>query len=48
MSAWEQYKVGSNVPHNSKVYEFKECLSKELRTAATHAFPNILRLDLSR
>ena len=44
MSAWERYRVGSNVQPDSAVYEFIECVSKKLRTAATHAYPNILTL----
>ena len=46
MTAWERYCIGSNVPPDARVIEFIKCLSKELRTAATHAFPNILNLDL--
>ena len=41
MSAWERYRAGSNVQPDAEVYEFIECLSKELRTSATHAHPNI-------
>ena len=46
MSAWERYKAGSNVQRNAEVYEFIECLSEELRTSATHAYPNILTLGI--
>ena len=46
MAAWERYRVGSNAQPNSAVYKFIKCLSKELRTAATHAHPNILNLDI--
>ena len=46
MAAWERYRIGWDVQPNAAVYEFIECLSEELRTAATHAHPNILTLDL--
>lgn len=45
MTAWERYCIGSNVPPDARVIEFIKCLSKELRTAATHAFLNLLQLD---
>ena len=38
MSAWDRYRIGANVPPDARVIEFFECLSKELRTTATHAF----------
>ena len=48
MLAWERYRVGSNIFPGSAVYKFIECLSEELRTATTHAYPNILTLDLDK
>ena len=48
MAAWERYRVGSNVTPDSAVYEFIECLSEELRTATTHAHPNILNLGIDK
>ena len=47
MSAWERYRAGSNVQPDAEVYEFIKCLSEELRTSATHAYPNLLTLDIS-
>ena len=38
MLGWEQYRIGSNIPHDIKVIKFIECLSEELQTAATQTF----------
>ena len=46
MSAWERYKIGSNIRPDAEVCEFIECLSEELRTSATHAHPDILTLGI--
>ena len=46
MSAWERYKAGSSVQQNVEVYEFIECLSEELRTSVTHAYPDILTMGI--
>ena len=48
MAAWERYKVGSNIVPGSAVYKFIECLSKELHTATTHTYPNIVTLDIAK
>ena len=46
MSAWERYKLGSNIRPDAEVYEFIECLSEELRTSVTHARPDVLTLGI--
>ena len=47
LGAWERYRICTNIHPNKNVIEFIQCLTEELWMATTHAFPNLVTLDLN-